>query len=157
MRRKRKPESKQKTLRGKGYPTEFKLKVAPLVVDRGRSVYEVAKAIGLAHTTVKEWALRYEARGALGLERGRATPSVEDEQPRPKDPVREAVEQMKAAQPEPDAADQGLARALRAKCSMDCLFAKRTESHSPSNTTFDASSTRQDHWCRQWRGRTQAA
>jgi transposase InsO family protein len=76
------------------------LKVARLVVDRGRSVYEVAKAIGLAHTTVKEWALHYEARGALGLERGRATPTVEDGQPRAKDPVREAVEQMKTAQPD---------------------------------------------------------
>ena len=93
-------KKKRKTFRGKGYPVELKVKIAREVVDKGRTIYEVATTLGLPPSSVKEWALRYEARGAEGLERFRSTP-VEDETEAPtKDPIREAVERAKAEQPD---------------------------------------------------------
>src|ERR1043165_4580970 len=86
--------------RGVGYPTHLKIRVAQEVVDKGRTITEVAKTLGLSATTVKEWAWRYELRGAEGLDPPRGTPTKEPTGDREQDPLRSAVENAKREQPD---------------------------------------------------------
>ena len=49
----------------KNYPADYRLEVAQQVVDQGRSIREVAEAMGLGKSTVDKWAcaLRQERNG----------------------------------------------------------------------------------------------
>lgn len=59
------------------YSPEFRLEVAQEVVDRGRSIRDVASSLGLGKSTVDKWArqLRHERNGKVS----NATPLTPDQ------------------------------------------------------------------------------
>src|SRR5262245_32123266 len=81
------------------YPVHLRVRVVKAVLESGHSQRAVARAFGLAETTVKEWVLRYRADGMDGL-----VPKPAGARPRGRtlegDPRRDAILSAKQAEPQ---------------------------------------------------------
>jgi transposase InsO family protein len=65
--KKKKPEERVDTRRKEAYAEEFRLRVVRSIINGEQNISSASRYFDIAAATVREWLLRYEARGAAGL------------------------------------------------------------------------------------------